>query len=56
MPWSASRAVCLASTCRGEATTGLPSSQRRSASTITVPGFQGTGRSVDRSGCITKSP
>jgi hypothetical protein len=23
---------------------------------MTVPAFQGTGRSVDRSGCITKSP
>ena len=42
--------------CRGEATTGEPSCHWRSAMHIAVPGVHGTGRSVARSGFISKSP
>ena len=48
-PASASRAVCRARICRGEATTGLPSSQSRSASTMhraRVPGHRPQRRQV----------
>lgn len=40
----------------GAATTGEPSFQARSAISMAVPSFQGTRRSVDRSGCMAKSP
>jgi len=55
-PRSASLAVCAARICRGEASTGAPSSQVRSAITRTVPSCQGIRRSVLMSGAITKSP
>ena len=55
-PRDASRAVCAARICRGEATTGAPSSQVRSAITRTEPSCQGSRRRVDMSGAMTKSP
>ena len=55
-PRDASRAVCAARICRGEATTGAPSSQVRSAITRTEPGCHGSWRSVSMSGAMTKSP
>ena len=55
-PRSSSRRSCRRRIWRGEATTSLPSGQRRSAITIAVPGSHGTGRSVSRSGTISKSP
>ena len=55
-PRSARRASWRRRICRGEATTSRPSSHCRSAITIAVPGSQGTGRSVSRSGFISKSP
>ena len=55
-PRSASRSVCALSICRGEASTGAPSSQVRSAVTMTVPSCHGTRRSVVMSGTSTKSP
>jgi hypothetical protein len=55
-PCSASRSDCARRTCRGAGVTGRSSSVVRSHSTRTVPSCQGTRRSVDRSGFITKSP
>ena len=55
-PRSASRASWRRRIWRGEATTSLPSSHWRSAITSTVAGCQGIGRSVSKSGFISKSP
>ena len=56
MSRSASRAVCRWRIWRGDATTSLPSSQTRSAYRNAVPSCQGSSRSVEKSGCMTKSP
>ncbi len=55
-PRSASRPSWRRRIWRGEASTSEPSSQARSAISITVPSCHGTGRSVSMSGTITKSP
>ena len=55
-PRSVSRSSCAFRICRGEATTGEWSCQCRSAMHIAVPGVQLTGRSVSKSGFISKSP
>ncbi len=55
-PRSASRSSWPRRIWRGEATTGESSCHTRSAMHIAVPSCHGTGRSVERSGRITKSP
>ena len=55
-PRSPRRAIWRRRIWRGEATTSLPSSHWTSARHSTVPSCQGTSRSVERSGRMTKSP
>ena len=55
-PREASRSICAARICRGEAITGAPSCQVRSAITRAEPSCHGSRRSVAMSGTMTKSP
>ncbi len=53
---SASRSIWRRRICRGEAGTGEPSNQVRSASTSALCGCHGIRRIVLRSGTMAKSP
>ena len=55
-PRSASRSSWRRRIWRGEATTSEPSSHFTSAMQSAVAGCHGIGRSVSKSGTITKSP